>query len=111
MIAYGVIEESGLGMSLTAVPNLVICTVPAQLQGSMSGMVNVIQGGLAGVFPVIVLAVLSSGEVRIGGGSAFYGEACIRLGILVCAVSAAAGLMFAFLLPRPRQSASTPEIR
>lgn len=100
VILWCVLAGIGLGLTYAATPNLVIRAVPAQLQGSMSSMVQVFQGGLSAIFPVIVFTVMNAGGMRIVGGSAFYEQAGMQVGFLIAAGTSLVGLLVALCLPR-----------
>ena len=100
LIIWSTVEGLGLGTTYAAVPNLVISAVPRELQGSMASMVQVFQGGLSAVFPVIVFAVLNAHIGASAHGYVFFTNGAYTMGFAIAAGTALLGVVTACALPR-----------
>jgi MFS family permease len=108
LIVFALLFGLGMGMTSAAAPNLVIASVPPELQATTSSMVAVFQSGVAAVLPVIAFSVLNSHIGIMLRGNVFYTDAGIRYGFLIGGGTALAGAIVALAIPRRIQQLHAP---
>lgn len=94
------VQGVGYGLAAAAIPNLVICAVPADRQGSMSSMAQVFQGSLAAILGVVAFTILNSNVAMAGQGFLLYSEDGMSKGLLLGAAASAVGVLCSLALPR-----------
>ncbi|NCL74143.1 hypothetical protein AIIKEEIJ_01585 [Rhodococcus sp. YH1] len=92
----------GMGITTASIPNLVIHSVPADVQASMSSMVQTSQTLIASIFPVAAFTVLNSHVATVIEGYAYYTDTGMVVSYLMCAGASAASLAVAVGLLRRR---------
>ena len=100
LIGFALLFGLGMGMTAAAAPNLVIASVPPELQATTSSMVAVFQSGVAAITPVVAFSVLNSHIGIVLRGNVFYTDSGIRYGFLIGAGTALAGAIIALAIPR-----------
>ncbi len=111
----------GVGLSFSAIPNLLIEAVPPQLQASTASIVNISQSVVAAALPVVVFAVLNGSYTApfppaLTHGATFYTDRGFQVAFLIGGVAVAFATLLALLLPRridrlqlPAEQAATEE--
>lgn len=74
----------GMGIATASIPNLVIHSVPADVQASMSSMVQTSQTLIASIFPVAAFTVLNSHVATVIEGYASYTDTGMVVVYLMC---------------------------
>ncbi|WP_416061738.1 MFS transporter [Rhodococcus indonesiensis] len=92
----------GMGITTASIPNLVIHSVPADVQASMSSMVQTSQTLIASIFPVAAFTMLNSHVATVIEGYAYYTDTGMVVAYLMCAGASAASLAVAVGLLRRR---------
>jgi len=100
VMTWAGVEGLGYGLAAAAIPNLVICAVPASRQGAMSSMAQVFQGGLAAVLGVVAFTILNSHVAMAGQGFLLYSDSGMSKGFLLAAAASVVGVLCALALPR-----------
>ncbi|MBY8860902.1 MFS transporter [Nocardia sp. CA2R105] len=108
LIVFAVITGTGLGFAYAAVPNLLIESVPPQLQASTSSIANTFQTISSAAMPVVVFAVLNNSYIApipraLTHGATLYTDNGFQVAFQIGAVIAAVGAIAAVLLPRKIQ--------
>lgn len=100
VMTWAGVQGVGYGLAAAAIPNLVICAVPAAKQGSMSSMAQVFQGSLAAILGVVAFTILNSNVAMAGPGFLLYSEDGMTKGLLLGAAASVIGVLCALGLPR-----------
>ncbi len=95
----------GIGFGYASVPNLLIEAVPPQLQATTASIVNVTQGIVTSVLPLIVFAVLNNSyrapiPAAVTHGAVLYTNNGFSMAFVIGAIAAGIGVIAALLLPR-----------
>ncbi|WP_412015787.1 MFS transporter [Nocardia sp. KC 131] len=113
LMAFAGLCGTGMGLAMSAVPNLLIEAVPPQLQASTASIVAVSQSVVASILPVIVFTVLNNSYIapfpmEMTHGHTFYTDNGFRIAFLMGAVAAGVAALFALLLPRKIEQVRVP---
>lgn len=100
VILFGVFAGLATGVCFASTPNLQIEAVPPQLQASTASIVTVGNNMLAGVIPVVLLAVMNANIVLEVDGGVVYSNSAITYGWLIVAGVGLLLTISALLLPR-----------
>ncbi|MET8875097.1 MFS transporter [Nocardia sp. NPDC004278] len=104
----------GAGLAYAATPNLLIAAVPPGVQASTAALVSVCQIVIPAIAPIIAFSIMNGSHVaqlppmitRMLNGAVVYTEGGLKIGFLIAAAIALAGLLFALLLPRTIEQVS-----
>ncbi|MCJ0902796.1 MFS transporter [Rhodococcus sp. ARC_M6] len=95
----------GMGAATASIPNLVIASVPAAVQATMSSMVQTAQTLIASIFPVVAFAMLSAHVATVVDGYTYYTDGGMARAYVLCAASSVAAIVVASLLLHRRRHA------
>ena len=98
----------GGGLTVAAVPNLVMRATPADDQGSTAGAVQLCQTGLSSVLPVIMFAVFAP-YATVTAGGVLYAEKGFRIWMVAAAVLALVTVAVCSTLLRERRGRAVQE--
>ncbi|GAA4545214.1 MFS transporter [Pseudonocardia xishanensis] len=101
LLISSLIAGAGTGMTMAAVPNLVVEYAPADDQGSIAGSVQVATSAFSSIAPVIMFAFLASGATMTAAGP-LYAETGYQSTALLMAGFAALALLLLFTVFAPR---------
>lgn len=106
LLISGLVFGLGSGLCYGSVPNLVVAATPADKQGSIAGMVSVVQGTLASIAPVVLFVILATGATPLPGGRFVYTSTAIQYGLwFMAGIAVIAVLLISTVL---RSRATTP---
>jgi MFS family permease len=104
MVAGAVVSGLGAGLGYAAVPNMVIASTPAEEQGAVSSVVQILQTGFSSVMPVVLFAILADNVAMVVSGSTLYTLDGFRYGLFLLAGLAVLGVVLLATVFRQRAS-------
>ncbi|WP_280490040.1 MFS transporter [Nocardia carnea] len=104
MLVFMGVAGLGIGMGYSSIPNIVIETVPPQLQATTSSVVNSMQSIISSVLTLVAFTVMNNSflapSATGSGHGAVYTDTGFQVAFLIGAVGAGLGCVAALLLPR-----------
>ncbi|MCZ9347815.1 MFS transporter [Streptomyces sp. TRM76130] len=105
-VVTSVLLGAGIGLAYSSLPALITSTVPASETGAANGL-NTLMRSIGTSVSSAVVGMVLAGTADDVGGVAVPTMHGFRLSFLIATAAVAAGLLFAFLLPRHRPAAHT----
>ncbi|PZT69602.1 MFS transporter [Streptomyces sp. SW4] len=105
-VVTSVLLGAGIGLAYSSLPALIVGAVPASETGAANGLNTLMRSIGTSVSSAVIGMVLASTSDTVGGVEipTMHG---FRVSFLIATAAVAAGLVFAFFLPRRRPAATT----
>ena len=108
VVIGAMVVGAGSGLTVAAVPNLVMRATPAGDQGSTAGAVQLCQTGLSSILPVIMFTVFAH-HATVTSGGVLYHESGFRIWMVIAAGLALATAIIGSTLLRERKGETVEE--
>lgn len=108
VVIGAMVVGAGGGLTVAAVPNLVMRATPAGDQGSTAGAVQLCQTGLSSILPVIMFTVFAH-HATVTSGGVLYHESGFRIWMVIAAALALVTAIIGATLLRERDGETVEE--